>query len=106
MPLGARVCFPGKGAVVAVAGMSRSGMARDRDVAAFGERAQGYDEGWRGELHHQIADRTAGQGAHQAPGNPVGNGSRIALAAVAPPVCRHHPGSDSHQIATASRALS
>jgi ubiquinone/menaquinone biosynthesis C-methylase UbiE len=34
-------------------------MAGDRDVAAFGERAQGYDEGWRGELHHQIADRTA-----------------------------------------------
>jgi ubiquinone/menaquinone biosynthesis C-methylase UbiE len=34
-------------------------MARDRDVAAFGERAQGYDEGWRGQLHHQIADRTA-----------------------------------------------
>ncbi len=33
-------------------------MARDRDVAAFGERAQGYDEGWRGRLHHQIADRT------------------------------------------------
>ena len=39
--------------------MSRSGMARDRDVAAFGERAQGYDEGWRGQMHHQIADRTA-----------------------------------------------
>ena len=39
--------------------MSGSGMARDRDVAAFGERAQGYDEGWRGQLHHQIADRTA-----------------------------------------------
>jgi ubiquinone/menaquinone biosynthesis C-methylase UbiE len=34
-------------------------MARDRDVAAFGERAQRYDEGWRGRLHHQIADRTA-----------------------------------------------
>jgi ubiquinone/menaquinone biosynthesis C-methylase UbiE len=34
-------------------------MARDRDVAAFGERAHGYDEGWRGRLHHQIADRTA-----------------------------------------------
>jgi ubiquinone/menaquinone biosynthesis C-methylase UbiE len=34
-------------------------MARDRDVAAFGERAQGYDEGWLGQLHHQIADRTA-----------------------------------------------
>jgi ubiquinone/menaquinone biosynthesis C-methylase UbiE len=34
-------------------------MARDRDVAAFGERAQRYDEGWRGQLHHRIADRTA-----------------------------------------------
>jgi ubiquinone/menaquinone biosynthesis C-methylase UbiE len=34
-------------------------MARDRDVAAFGERAPGYDEGWRGRMHHQIADRTA-----------------------------------------------
>jgi ubiquinone/menaquinone biosynthesis C-methylase UbiE len=33
-------------------------MARDRDVAAFGERAHGYDEGWRGRMHHQIADRT------------------------------------------------
>jgi len=39
--------------------MSGSGMARDRDVAAFGERAQGYDEGWRGQMHHQIADRAA-----------------------------------------------
>ncbi|HXP21490.1 MAG TPA: class I SAM-dependent methyltransferase [Streptosporangiaceae bacterium] len=34
-------------------------MARDRDVAAFGVRAHGYDDGWRGQLHHQIADRTA-----------------------------------------------
>jgi ubiquinone/menaquinone biosynthesis C-methylase UbiE len=34
-------------------------MARDRDVAAFGARAQHYDEGWRGQLHHEIADRTA-----------------------------------------------
>lgn len=34
-------------------------MARDRDVAAFGERARAYDEGWRGRMHHQIADRTA-----------------------------------------------
>lgn len=33
-------------------------MSRDRDVAAFGDRAQGYDEGWRGRMHHQIADRT------------------------------------------------
>jgi ubiquinone/menaquinone biosynthesis C-methylase UbiE len=34
-------------------------MARHRDVAAFGERAQRYDRGWLGRLHHQIADRTA-----------------------------------------------
>jgi ubiquinone/menaquinone biosynthesis C-methylase UbiE len=34
-------------------------MTPDRDVAAFGERAHGYDEGWRGQLHHQIADRAA-----------------------------------------------
>jgi ubiquinone/menaquinone biosynthesis C-methylase UbiE len=34
-------------------------MTHDRDVAAFGERAQGYDQGWLGQLHHQIADRTA-----------------------------------------------
>ena len=34
-------------------------MTRDRDVAAFGERAQGYDEGWLGRMHHQGADRTA-----------------------------------------------
>lgn len=34
-------------------------MARDRDVAAFSERAQRYDEGWLGQLHHQIADRMA-----------------------------------------------
>jgi ubiquinone/menaquinone biosynthesis C-methylase UbiE len=30
-----------------------------RDVAAFNDRAPRYDSGWRGRLHHQIADRTA-----------------------------------------------
>jgi ubiquinone/menaquinone biosynthesis C-methylase UbiE len=30
-----------------------------RDVAAFNDRAAGYDRGWRGRLHHEIADRTA-----------------------------------------------
>ena len=34
-------------------------MPRDRDVAAFAERADGYEEGWRGRLHHEISDRTA-----------------------------------------------
>jgi ubiquinone/menaquinone biosynthesis C-methylase UbiE len=32
---------------------------RDRDVAAFGERASGYEDGWLGRLHHDIADRCA-----------------------------------------------
>jgi ubiquinone/menaquinone biosynthesis C-methylase UbiE len=35
-------------------------MASDRDVAAFGRRARRYDQGWRGQLHHQISGRTAG----------------------------------------------
>jgi ubiquinone/menaquinone biosynthesis C-methylase UbiE len=34
-------------------------MTRDRDVAAFDQRARDYEEGWRGRLHHEIADRTA-----------------------------------------------
>jgi ubiquinone/menaquinone biosynthesis C-methylase UbiE len=33
-------------------------MPQNRDVAAFAERAPGYEEGWRGRLHHEIADRT------------------------------------------------
>ena len=42
-------------------------MARDRDVTAFGERAPGYDQGWLGQLHHQIADRTADLALRCAP---------------------------------------
>ena len=34
-------------------------MAHNRDVAAFDERAPGYESGWLGKLHHDIADRTA-----------------------------------------------
>ena len=30
-----------------------------RDLAAFNDRAPGYDHGWRGRLHHEIAHRTA-----------------------------------------------
>lgn len=33
-------------------------MPHDRDVEAFAERAPGYEEGWLGRLHHEIADRT------------------------------------------------
>jgi ubiquinone/menaquinone biosynthesis C-methylase UbiE len=32
-------------------------MVHDRDVAAFEERAPGYENGWRGRLHHEIADQ-------------------------------------------------
>jgi ubiquinone/menaquinone biosynthesis C-methylase UbiE len=34
-------------------------MTSHRDVAAFEERAAGYEQGWLGRLHHEIADRTA-----------------------------------------------
>ena len=34
-------------------------MPPHRDVAAFDERASGYEQGWRGSLHHDIAGRTA-----------------------------------------------
>jgi ubiquinone/menaquinone biosynthesis C-methylase UbiE len=34
-------------------------VAHDRDFEAFNERAAGYELGWRGALHHRIADRTA-----------------------------------------------
>jgi ubiquinone/menaquinone biosynthesis C-methylase UbiE len=40
-----------------------------RDVDAFNDRAAEYDRGWRGQLHHEIANRTA----------------RLAAAAVATP---------------------
>ena len=33
-------------------------MVSHRDIEAFHERAEGYDNGWRGRLHHEIADRT------------------------------------------------
>jgi SAM-dependent methyltransferase len=43
---------------------------RDRDVAAFNDRAPAYEAGWRGRLHHDIADRVAELAAsvHAAPG--------------------------------------
>jgi hypothetical protein len=34
-------------------------MTRDRDIGAFDARAGGYESGWLGRLHQQIADRTA-----------------------------------------------
>ncbi|HUE08361.1 MAG TPA: methyltransferase domain-containing protein, partial [Acidimicrobiales bacterium] len=34
-------------------------MPRDRDVQAFHDRADSYEDGWRGRMHHDIATRTA-----------------------------------------------
>lgn len=44
-------------------------MRADRDLAAFDERAERYEHGWLGRLHHDIADRTAelALGYHPAP---------------------------------------
>jgi ubiquinone/menaquinone biosynthesis C-methylase UbiE len=38
-----------------------------RDIAAFDERAGGYEAGWRGRLHYEIADRTADLALHTVP---------------------------------------
>lgn len=38
-------------------GVRDSTMPYDRDVGAFDERASRYESGWRGQLHHEIADR-------------------------------------------------
>ena len=42
-------------------------MAPDRDIAAFNQRAPGYEDGWLGRLHHEIANRTADLALASAP---------------------------------------
>jgi ubiquinone/menaquinone biosynthesis C-methylase UbiE len=42
-------------------------MTHDRDIAAFDARAHGYEGGWLGRLHHQVADRTADLALTAAP---------------------------------------
>jgi len=44
-------------------------VSQHRNVAAFDDRAPGYDQGWLGQLHHEIAQRTAAmaQAADRAP---------------------------------------
>jgi ubiquinone/menaquinone biosynthesis C-methylase UbiE len=39
----------------------------NRDIGAFDERAAGYDQSWLGQLHHEIADRTASLAASILP---------------------------------------
>jgi ubiquinone/menaquinone biosynthesis C-methylase UbiE len=38
-----------------------------RDIAAFDERAPGYEGGWLGKVHHEIADRTAALALAETP---------------------------------------
>ena len=42
-------------------------MPHDRDVKAFDERAPGYESGWLGQLHHDIANRAVDLGLAAAP---------------------------------------
>jgi ubiquinone/menaquinone biosynthesis C-methylase UbiE len=71
-----------------------------RDLAVFEERAIGYEEGWRGRLHHEIADRTANLAldAHAAPRRvlDIGCGTGYLLRRLAQqcPQARHLAGID------------
>ncbi|GAB3916807.1 hypothetical protein GCM10011575_25690 [Microlunatus endophyticus] len=38
-----------------------------RDAMAFAERAEGYDDGYLGRMHHQICDRVAELAVELAP---------------------------------------
>jgi len=42
-------------------------MTQHRDVDAFDKRARTYERGWRGDLHHRIADRAADIALGSAP---------------------------------------
>jgi ubiquinone/menaquinone biosynthesis C-methylase UbiE len=42
-------------------------VASERDVEAFDDRAEVYESGWRGRLHHQIADEVAALVGRLAP---------------------------------------
>ena len=42
-------------------------MPLDRDVTAFAERAEAYEAGWLGRLHHEISDRAADLALAQVP---------------------------------------
>ena len=41
-------------------------VASKRDVEAFDARAEVYESGWRGRLHHQIADEVAAEKPERA----------------------------------------
>jgi len=42
-----------------IGGWHNRKVAHDRDVQAFNDRAETYEDGWRGRMHHDIAARTA-----------------------------------------------
>jgi ubiquinone/menaquinone biosynthesis C-methylase UbiE len=62
-------------------------MAVDRDVAAFDRRAAGYERGWLGRLHQEIAERTVAVALSSCPAPrrilDVGCGSGYALRSLA-----------------------
>jgi ubiquinone/menaquinone biosynthesis C-methylase UbiE len=65
-----------------------------RDLGAYNDRAPDYDRGWRGRLHHEIADRTADLAATIAPAPTrvldIGCGTGYLLRALA----QRHPHSE------------
>jgi ubiquinone/menaquinone biosynthesis C-methylase UbiE len=83
-----------------------------RDVAAFDERASGYEQGWRGRMHHDIAGRTAelAVSVHAAPRRVLdvgcGTGYLLRLLAVGCPQAAELAGIDAapSMIAAAGRA--
>jgi ubiquinone/menaquinone biosynthesis C-methylase UbiE len=83
-----------------------------RDVAAFDERAPGYEQGWRGRLHHDIAGRAAELAAsvHAEPRRVLdvgcGTGYLLRLLAAAYPEATELAGIDlaPSMIETAERA--
>lgn len=88
-------------------------MAADRDVAAFGRRADSYDQGWRGRLHHQIADRVAGLALACVPAPAqvldigCGTGYLLGLLAASAPQARVLAGVDAApEMIAAARATS
>ncbi|MCV7091857.1 class I SAM-dependent methyltransferase [Mycobacterium interjectum] len=75
-------------------------MPPHRDLAAYNDRAPEYDHGWRGRLHHEITDRTAGLAVATiaSPGSvlDVGCGTGHLLRTLA----SRYPGADSSAAST------